>query len=202
MRATLQKYLSKSKSYSMNSYKRNILWIVIILLSVWLLGLVTSCSPIEDGIYSEPHRVQVDAFPTLNGTRSYIQNVYLDTTQSFTYTQIYAESTDMAESQKYNGEANIHARFSTNSFWAYTDGVFVDYPVYYTYPTAVRFIRSMPNNEYSPKTLALFTKQLVGPIPKGAVKINAQIKIYMDVSYDGEYHVKDSILLVLHPKIY
>lgn len=185
----------------MLKYKQNILWMVIILLSVWLLGLVTSCSPIEDeDIYSEPQRVQVDAFPTLDGTRSYIQHVYLDTLQSFTYTQIYAESTDMAESQKYNGEANIHARFSTNSFWAYTDGLFVDYSVYYTYPTATRFIRSSPSNEYLPKTLALFTKQLVGPIPKGAVKSNTQIKIYMDVSYDGEYHVKDSILLVLHPK--
>lgn len=184
----------------MEQYKRNIVWIITILLSVWLLGVVTSCSPIEDDIYPELRRVQADAFPTLNGDRSYIQHIYLDTLQSFTYTQIYAESTDMAESQKYNGEASIHARFSTNSYWAYTDGLFVDYPVYYTYPTAVRFIRSMPNNEYSPKTLALFTKQLVGPIPKGAVKINAQIKIYMDVSYDGVYHVKDSILLVLHPK--
>jgi hypothetical protein len=55
-------------------------------------------------------------------------------------------------------------------------GLFVDYPVYYTYPTAVRFIRSIFNNEYSPKTLALFTKQLVGPIPKQAVKINAYYK--------------------------
>ena len=169
----------------------------LIILAVWL----GACSPIEDElIYSEPQRVLADAFPTLNGERSYIQHVYLDTIQNFTYTQIYAESTDMAESQKYNGEANIHARFSTNSYWAYTDGLFVDYPVYYTYPTAVRFIRSMPNNEYTAETLALFTKQMVGPIPKGAVKINAQIKIYMDVSYDGVYHVKDSILLVFRPK--
>jgi magnesium-transporting ATPase (P-type) len=186
----------------MKQYKRNIVWIIIILLSVWLLGLVISCSPIEDElIYPEPQRVQADAFPTLNGERSYIQHVYLDTLSSFTYTQIYAESTDMAENQKYNGEANIHARFSTNSYWTISLMVYsLVYPVYYTYPTAVRFIRSMPNNEYSPKTLALFTKQLVGPIPKGAVKINAQIKIYMDVSYDGVYHVKDSILLVLHAR--
>ena len=163
----------------------------LIILAVWF----GACSPIEEElIYSEPQRVLADAFPTLNGERSYIQHVYLDTLSSFTYTQIYAESTDMAESQKYNGEANIHARFSTNSYWTTLNGVFAGVPVYYTYPTAVRFIRSMPNNEYSPKTLALFTKQLVGPIPKGAVKINAQIKIYMDVSYDGEYHVKDSIL--------
>lgn len=184
----------------MIQYKRNIVWMIIILLSVWLLGLATSCSPIEEDIYPELRRAQADAFPTLNGDRSYIQHVYLDTLQSFTYTQIYAESTDMAESQKYNGEANIHARFSTTSYWAYTDGLFVDYPVYYTYPTAVRFIRSMPNNEYSPKTLALFTKQLVGPIPKQAVVNNDSIKILMDVSYDGVYHVKDSILLVLHAR--
>ena len=169
----------------------------LIILAVWF----GACSPIEEElIYSEPQRVLADAFPTLNGERSYIQHVYLDTLSSFTYTQIYAESTDMAESQKYNGEANIHARFSTNSYWAYTDGLFVDYPVYYTYPTAVRFIRSMPNNEYKAKTLALFTKQMVGPIPKQAVVRNDSIKIYMDVSYDGEYHVKDSILLVFRPK--
>ena len=107
----------------------------------------------------------------------------------------------MAESQKYNGEANIHARFSTSSHWDYSDGIFTNYPVYYTYPTAVRFIRSMPNNEYKAKTLALFTKQMVGPIPKQAVVRNDSIKIYMDVSYDGEYHVKDSILLVFRPKV-
>lgn len=171
---------------------------LIIILAV--LGM--SCEPIEEElIYSEPQRVLADAFPTLNGERSYIQHVYLDTLSSFTYTQIYAESTDMAESQKYNGEANIHARFSTSSHWDYSDGVFTNYPVYYTYPTAVRFIRSMPNNEYKAKTLALFTKQMVGPIPKQAVVRNDSIKIYMDVSYDGEYHVKDSILLVFRPKI-
>ena len=170
----------------------------LIILAVWF----GACSPIEDElIYSEPQRVLADAFPTLNGERSYIQHVYLDTIQSFTYTQIYAESTDMAESQKYNGEDNIHARFSTSSYWNSGNGVFTDYPVYYTYPTAVRFIRSMPNNEYKAKTLALFTKQLVGPIPTEVVKRNDSIKIYMDVSYDGEYHVKDSILLVFHPKI-
>jgi hypothetical protein len=83
----------------------------LIILAVWF----GACSPIEEElIYSEPQRVLADAFPTLNGNRSYIQHVYLDTLSSFTYTQIYAESTDMAESQKYNGEANIHARFSTN----------------------------------------------------------------------------------------
>ena len=169
----------------------------LIILAVWF----GACSPIEDElIYPEPQRVQMDAFPTLNGERSYIQHVYLDTLSSFTYTQIYAESTDMAESQKYNGEANIHARFSTSAHWDYSDGVFTNYPVYYTYPTAVRFIRSMPNNEYKAKTLALFTKQMVGPIPTEAVKRNDSIKIYMDVSYDGEYHVKDSILLVFLPK--
>jgi hypothetical protein len=172
--------------------------IIILLLVTWFV----SCSLTEENelIYSEPQRVRVDAFSTLRGERSYIQNVYLDTLQSFTYTQIYAESTDMAESQKYNGESNIYARFSTDSFWTYNNGVLAGYPVYYVYPNAVKFIFSSPSNEYNPQTLALFTKQMVGPIPKEAVKRNAKIKIYMDVSYDGEYHVKDSILLVLHAK--
>ena len=169
----------------------------LIILAVWFI----SCAPIEEEIiYSEPQRVLADAFPTFNGERSYTQHVYLDTLSSFTYTQIYAESTDMAESQKYNGEANIHARFSTNSYWTTLNGVFAGVPVYYTYPTATRFIRSSPSNEYSPKTLALFTKQLVGPIPKEAIKSNVKIKIYMDVSFDGEYHIKDSVLLVLHAR--
>ena len=184
----------------MNSYKRNILWMVIILLSVWLLGLVTSCSPIEDDIYSEPQRVYVDAFPTLNGSQDYIQHVYLNTNQSHTYTEIYAESTDMDDRQKYNGEANIHARFSTTSHWNLSDGIFTNYPVYYTYPTSVRFIPPTDHSEYKPSVLPLWTKQLVGPIPRESVIKNDSVKIYMNVSYDGVYHVKDSIMLVLHAR--
>lgn len=168
------------------------------MLAVWL----TSCSPNEDiDIYSEPLRVEEGiAFPTLNGEQSYFQHVYLDTLQSFTYTQVYAESTDMAESQKYNGESNIHARFSTDSHWLLNNGIIVDYPVYYTYPNAVRFVPSSDISEYKTSTLALWTKQMVGPIPREAVINNDTIKISMNVSYDGDYHVSDSIAIVLHAR--
>jgi len=48
--------------------------------------------------------------------------------------------------------------------------------------------------------LALFTQQMVGPIPRSAIINREQVKIYMDVSYDGEYHVKDSLLIELRPR--
>jgi len=175
-----------------------LIWLLTIMLAVWF----TSCSPNEDiDIYPEPLRVEEGiAFPTINGDQSYIQHVYLDTLQSFTYTQIYAESTDMAESQKYNGESNIHARFSTDSHWLLNNGIIVDYPVYYTYPTAVRFIQYSQISEYKPSSLPLWTKQMVGPIPKKAVVNNDTIKISMNVSFDGDYHVSDSIAIVLHAR--
>jgi len=175
-------------------------WLLAVMLAIWL----TSCSPIEHEDYfadTEPHRVDGFAFPTLSGSDAYIQHVYLNTSQSYTYTQIYAESTDMAESQKYNGEANIHARFSTDSYWGFSDGTINDYPVYYVYPTSVRFTPPSTHSEYRPRTLDLWTKQLVGPIPRISVIRSDSIKIYMNVSYDGIYHVKDSILLVLHAKL-
>jgi hypothetical protein len=46
----------------------------------------------------------------------------------------------------------------------------------------------------------LYTQQMVGPIPKSAIVNRETVKIYMDVSYDGEYHVKDSILIQFQPK--
>ena len=179
-------------------------WILIILISILIALSCTSCTKDEIVIvevpYIEPQSGVV--YLTLDGIQdSYNQTVELDTLSSFTYTQIYAESTDMAENQKYNGEANIRAYFSTDKHWNYSDGVFHDYPVYYVYPTSVRLIppstRIGYQHEYKPTILPLWTKQMVGPIPRQSIIDGESVKIYIDVSYDGRYHVKDSILVTL-----
>jgi hypothetical protein len=50
------------------------------------------------------------------------------------------------------------------------------------------------------KFLDLYTKQNVGPIPVQAIKQRDTIPIYMDVSFDGDYHVKDTLFIVLQPR--
>lgn len=180
-------------------------WILLIIIS---LLIAVSCTPleIEEDIYPELQRAESgDAFLTLDGIQlGYNQTVSLDTLESFTYTQIYAESTDMAENQKYNGEGNIRAYFSTDKHWNYSDGIFHDYPVYYVYPTSVRLIppstRVGYQHEYLPTTLPLWTKQMVGPIPRKAIIDKESVKIYVHISYDGRYHVRDSILVALKPR--
>lgn len=173
------------------------------LIVCFIILLFTSCTiedEFEEYVYEELSRNEARAFITTNGSQDYIQTIYLDTLETFTYTKLYAESTDMEEHQKYNGEANILGSFSTDKHWHYSDGIFHDYPVYYVYPTSVRFIPPASNHQYRPSKLALFTQQMVGPIPKTAIIQHEQVKIYMDVSYDGEYHVKDSILINLRPR--
>ena len=180
-------------------------WILLIILA---LLIAVSCTPleIEEDIYPELQRAERgDAFLTLDGTQTgYNQTVSLDTLESFTYTQIYAESTDMAENQKYNGEANIRAYFSTDKHWHYSNGVLHDYPVYFVYPTSVRLIppstRVGYQHEYKPTTLPLWTKQMVGPIPKQSIIDRDTVKVYVDISFDGRYHVRDSILVALKPR--
>ena len=174
-------------------------WILFLLLCL-LVAISCDTPPLEEDIYYEHERVEARAFITTNGSQDYIQTIYLDTLESFTYTKVYAESTDMAEHQKYNGEANIRATFSTDKHWNYSNGIFHDYPVYYVYPTSVRFVEPASNHQYEPSELALFTQQMVGPIPRSAIINREQVKIYMDVSYDGEYHVKDSVLIELRPR--
>lgn len=140
------------------------------------------------------------AFITIDGTQNYTQFVYLDTLKSYTYTKVFGESVDMLDYQKYNGESNIRASFSTNKYWNYNGGVFQDYPIYYIYPFSVRFVEPSLRYDYQPNTLELFTQQMVGPIPKEVIINQENIKIYMDVSYDGLYFIKDSILIELRPK--
>ena len=180
------------------------------LIVCFIILLFTSCTkevyvwdqryPLEGYVYEEPSRVEGKAFVTIDGTQSYQQTIYLDTINEFTYSKVFAESTDMAENQKYNGESNIRAVFSTDKYWNYSDGVFSNYPVYYVYPFSTRFVPPSSRYGYYPNTYDLFTQQMVGPIPKTAIINNETVKIYMDVSYDGLYHVKDSILIELRPR--
>ena len=178
--------------------KTTIEWVILIIIG--LLITVSCEAPELEQLHPELQRVEGYAFTTTNGSQDYIQTIYLDTLSSFTYTKIYAESTDMDDDQKYNGESNILATFSTDKHWNYSDGVFNNYPVYYVYPTSVRFVPPADRYEYQPTELALYTQQMVGPIPKSAIVNRETVKIYMDVSYDGEYHVKDSILIQFQPK--
>ena len=178
--------------------KTTIEWVILIIIG--LLIAVSCEAPKLEQLHPELQRVEGYAFTTTNGSQDYIQTIYLDTLSSFTYTKIYAESTDMDDDQKYNGESNILATFSTDKHWNYSDGVFNNYPVYYVYPTSVRFVQYASNHQYEPSTLALFTQQMVGPIPKSAIINNEKVKIYMNVSYDGEYHVRDSLLIELRPR--
>jgi MFS superfamily sulfate permease-like transporter len=175
-------------------------WSGIGLVIMFLFLLLTSCTPEEEVLSYEYSRPNHKAFITTDGTQSYNQTIYLDTIEDYVYTKIYAESTEMEEHKKYNGEYNILASFSTTSYWNYSNGNLVDYPVYYVYPFSVRFVPPSNRYEYQPTTLALYTQQMVGPIPKSAIINREKVKIYMDVSYDGDYHIKDSILVKLQPK--
>ena len=172
------------------------------LIVCFIILLFTSCTIQEDELYIEylEPKPNYKAFVTIDGTQNYNQTIYLDTLSEFTRTKVYAESSDMEENKKYNGESNIRAIFSTDKYWDYSDGNFNSYPVYYVYPFSVRLIPPATRYEYQPTQLALFTQQNIGPIPKTAIVNKEKIKIYMDVSFDGDYHVKDSILIELHPK--
>ena len=185
-------------------------WSGVGIIVLLIILLFTSCTkevyiwdqryPLDGYVYEEPSRGEGKAFVTIDGTQNYQQTIYLDTIENYTYTKVFAESTDMAENQKYKGESNIRAVFSTDKYWNYSNGVFSNYPVYYVYPFSVRFVPPSTRYDYQPTELALFTQQMVGPIPKTAVVNNENIKIYMDVSYDGLYRVKDSILIELRPR--
>ena len=176
---------------------------IIGLIVCFIILLFTSCTPEEDLLYYEytkELKPDYKAFVTIDGTQNYNQIIYLDTIHEFTRTKVYAESSDMEEDKKYNGESNIRAVFSTDKYWNFSNGVFNSYPVYYVYPFSVRLIPPAARYEYQPSTLALFTQQNIGPIPKSAIINKEKIKIYMDVSFDGDYRIKDSILIELHPK--
>ena len=175
-------------------------WSGIGIMIIFLFLLFTSCTTEEEFVYYEELEPNYKAFMTIDGTRNYNQTIYLDTIEDFTYTKVFAESTDMEENKKYNGESNIRGVFSTSTHWNYSNGNLVNYPVYYVYPFSVRFVPPAARYEYQPSELALFTQQMVGPVPKSAIVNKQKFKIYMDVSFDGDYRIKDSILVELRPR--
>ena len=183
-------------------------WILYwILVALTCLGLATSCTPepliidYSEYLIDNNERFTPKAFIVKN--KEY-QEVYLDTLQSDTYFLLYAEANKMPERYRYNGEYNIWATFSTPD--GYNDGSNVSYisNLPYISSNSVRFDRPRVFNGkvqgYEPKVLDLYTKQTVGPIHKAAVKRRDTISIYMEVTFDDEYFVKDSIFVVLRPR--
>jgi hypothetical protein len=179
-----------------------------ILIALTCLGLLTSCEyyPEDDPVIYEWYIDENYDFEpqAIIISESKYQHVYLDTTESYTYFQIYAEANEMPERKRYNGENNIWATFSTPKYWLYSDNNISNEPVYYISSTSVRFdyprVFNNRTTGYQPQFLDLYTKQNVGPIPVQAIKQRDTVPIYMDVSFDGDYHVKDTLFIVLQPR--
>ena len=110
----------------------------------------------------------------------------------------------MPKNQQYNGENNIWATFSTPDYYHNYDTGDNVFTAPYVASTAVRFDRPRTFNGqvngYQPKKLDLYTKQNIGPIHTSAAIKRDTISIYMDVSFDGKYHVKDTLFVVLQPR--
>ena len=183
-------------------------WVLYwMLVALTCLGFATSCTPEplwvdhSEFLIDDNERFIPKAFIVKN--KKY-QEVYIDSLESDTYFTIYAEANKMPERYRYNGEYNIWASFSTPN--GYNDGTnsnFVD-NIPYVSSNRVRFDRPRVFNGkvqgYEPKVLDLYTKQTVGPIHKTAVKRRDTISIYMEVDFDSEYRVRDTIFVVLRPK--
>ena len=184
-------------------------WVLYwILVALTCLGFATSCTPeplnwVDHSEYLNYDKERFIPKAFIVKQNKY-QEVYLDTLQSDTYFLLYAEANKMPERYRYNGEYNIWATFSTPD--GYNDGSNVSYisNLPYISSNSVRFDRPRVFNGkvqgYEPKVLDLYTKQTVGPIHKAAVKRRDTISIYMEVTFDDEYFVKDSIFVVLRPR--
>ena len=183
-------------------------WILYwILVALTCLGFATSCTPeplwIDHSEYLNYDKERFIPKAFIVKEKQY-QEVYIDSLESDTYFLLYAEANKMPERYRYNGEYNIWASFSTPD--GYNDGTNTNYVdnVPYVSSNRVRFDRPRVFNGkvqgYEPKKLDLYTKQTVGPIHKTAVKRRDTISIYMDVSFDDEYFVRDTLFVVLRPR--
>jgi len=183
-------------------------WVLYwMLVALTCLGFATSCTPEplwvdhSEFLIDDNERFIPKAFIVKN--KKY-QEVYIDSLESDTYFLLYAEANKMPERYRYNGEYNIWATFYTPD--GYNDDTDVSYisNVPYISSNSVRFDRPRVFNGkvqgYQPKKLDLYTKQTVGPIHKAAVKRRDTISIYMEVTFDDEYFVRDTIFVVLRPK--
>ena len=183
-------------------------WVLYwILVALTCLGFATSCTPEPLNWVDHSHLLEQNerfipkAFIVKENK---YQEVYIDSLESDTYFLLYAEANKMPERYRYNGEYNIWATFYTPD--GYHDDTDVSYisNVPYISSNSVRFDRPRVFNGkvqgYEPKVLDLYTKQTVGPIHKAAVKRRDTISIYMEVTFDDEYFVRDTIFVVLRPK--
>tara|TARA_R110000772_G_scaffold242247_1_gene354637 strand:- start:33 stop:599 length:567 start_codon:yes stop_codon:yes gene_type:complete len=176
-------------------------------LTLACLGLF-SCEQVDeyDFILSVEDQINFKAKAIIiNGNNnSKYRTIYLDTLQSETYTSIYAEANQMPIHQRYNGENNIWATFHTPISYTNYD-TNVNYSnVPYVASTSVRFDYARSYNGqttgYVPTKLDLYTKQMVGPIHKSAIRKRDTIPVYMHVDFDGRYEVKDTLFIVLAPR--
>ena len=181
-------------------------WILFIILVILTCIGLSSCTPDPlwdntDDLLNNEERFTPKAF--IISSKKY-QEVYLDTLQSDTYFTIIAEANKMPKRYEYNGEFNIWASFSTPN--RYNDGTNASYvdDVPYVSGSSVRFDRAREFNGkiqgYQPKYLDLYTKQMVGPIHKTAIKQRDTIAIYMDVTFDDEWFVRDTLFVVLRAR--
>ena len=182
--------------------------ILIILGTLVCLGLF-GCQPEPiDDIHFEYDILRQERFNPqaliINNNDSKYRTIYLETLQSNVYTSIYAEANEMPEHQRYNGENNIWATFHTPSTYRNYNNARNYSNVPYVASTSVRFDYARTyngqTNGYVPKYLDLYTKQMVGPIHKSAIKRKDTIPIYMHVDFDGDYEVRDTLFIVLAPR--
>ena len=183
-------------------------WVLYwILVALTCLGFATSCTP--EPLWVDHSEYLIDTNERFIPKAFIVkenkyQEVYIDSLESDTYFLLYAEANKMPERYRYNGEYNIWATFYTPD--GYNDDTDVSYisNVPYISSNSVRFDRPRVFNGkvqgYEPKELDLYTKQTVGPIHKTAVKRRDTISIYMDVTFDDEYFVRDTLFVVLRPK--
>jgi len=181
------------------SLGENILYAILVALTC--LGLLTSCEvePIDDPVIYEWYIDENDSFEPqaiIISESKYVE-IEIDTLQSDTYFSLYAEANEMPERKRYNGENNIWASFTTPVTYPDTNFPIISTAsVRFDYP---KFHNGKPSS-YQPQKLDLWTKQHVGPINSSMVKQRDTIPVYMDVSFDGDYHVRDTLFVVLQPK--
>lgn len=193
----------------LNFIRKNGERIILIILGILVCLGLFGCQPEPiDDIHFEYDILRQERFNPqaliINNNDSKYRTIYLDTLQSNVYTSIYAEANEMPEHQRYNGENNIWATFHTPSTYRNYNNARNYSNVPYVASTSVRFDYARTYNGqttgYVPKHLDLYTKQMVGPIHKSAIKRKDTIPIYMHVDFDGDYEVRDTLFVVLAPR--
>jgi hypothetical protein len=176
---------------------------IFLLLNVFLLNSCTTyLEEINSIEVSKPQNIEFDPTTFIQG-RGYTQHAYIDTIQRFSYIEMYVETAEMFGGNGKSANKEVKAQFTTYSNWVFNDSLLTDSPIYHTYPNSPNFESPKEDSHFglSPR-MTLRAKQLIGPISKISVIKNDSIRVYIDVSYNGVHHIKDSVLIVLHAKIH